>query len=163
MTGTAFQPIFGSLSEIFGRRIFIHLAIVLFSVGALLAGTANNVLRLLLGRALQGVGGGGLITLTGVIIADFVPLKKRAKYFGILSAMWALGSVIGPVIGGCFAERSTWVNRRTQFEALIWLTLSSALDLLYQLPVHWHCGCSPCTLFPTSARHRQLLDSAQAS
>lgn len=79
-----------------------------------MAGTARNVFRLLLGRSLQGVGGGGLITLTGVMIADFVPLKERAKYFGTLSAMWALGSVIGPVIGGCFAERSTWVNRGNQ-------------------------------------------------
>ncbi|KNG83442.1 hypothetical protein ANOM_008034 [Aspergillus nomiae NRRL 13137] len=103
-----FQPIFGSLSETFGRRIFIFLAIIFFSVGALVAGTAHHIFRLLLGRSLQGVGGGGLITLTGVMIADFVPLKERGKYFGILSAMWALGSVIGPVIGGCFAERSTW-------------------------------------------------------
>lgn len=111
-TRTVFQPIFGSLSGLFGSKIFILLAILFFAVGALVAGTAHNVFRLLLGRSLQGVGGGGLITLTGVMIADFVPLKERAKYFGILSAMWALGSVVGPVIGGCFAEKSTWVSGR---------------------------------------------------
>ncbi|KAJ6115785.1 hypothetical protein N7523_006202 [Penicillium sp. IBT 18751x] len=103
-----FQPIIGSLSMIFGRKLFILLSILFFFIGALVAGTAHNMLHLLIGRSLQGVGGGGIITLTGVMIADFVPLKERAKYFGILSAMWALGSVIGPVIGGCFAEKSTW-------------------------------------------------------
>lgn len=132
------QPVFGHLSEIFGRRIFILLANIFFFVGALVAGTAHNVLCLLLGRSLQGVGGGGIITLTGVMIADYVPLKARAKYFGILSAMWALGSVVGPVIGGCFAEKSTWVTRSRQFEAFSRLTFSLALDLLYQLPFHWH-------------------------
>lgn len=81
-----------------------------------MAGTAHNVFHLLLGRSLQGVGGGGFITLTGVMIADFVRLKERAKYFGILSAMWALGSVIGPVIGGCFAEKSTWMGKKRRFE-----------------------------------------------
>ncbi|KJK66068.1 drug resistance transporter EmrB/QacA subfamily protein [Aspergillus parasiticus SU-1] len=139
LCSATFQPIFGSLSEIFGRQIFIYLAIVFFSVGALLAGTANNVLRLLLGRALQGVGGGGLITLTGVIIADFVPLKKRAKYFGILSAMWALGSVIGPVIGGCFAERSTW--RWIFYINFPFIGIAAALLVFYFPPSHVTDNC----------------------
>ena len=74
-----------------------------------MAGVANDYMHMLIGRSLQGVGGGGIITLTSIVIADIVPLKNRAKYFGMLSAIWSLGTVTGPVIGGCFAEKSTWV------------------------------------------------------
>ena len=84
-------------------------AIVGFTIGTIVAGVANNFTHMLVGRSLQGVGGGGIITLTGILIADIVPLSERAKYFGMLSGIWSLGTVIGPVIGGCFAEKVTWV------------------------------------------------------
>lgn len=93
----------------FGRKPLILVAILWFLIGAIVAGVANDYTQMLIGRSLQGVGGGGIITLTSIVIADIVPLANRAKYFGMLSAIWSLGTVTGPVIGGCFAEKSTWV------------------------------------------------------
>jgi MFS family permease len=86
-----------------------------FLIGAIIAGVANDFTHMLIGRSLQGVGGGGIITLTAIVIADIVPLSQRAKYFGMLSAIWSLGTVIGPVIGGCFAEKATWVRAHFDF------------------------------------------------
>jgi MFS family permease len=93
----------------------VLVAIVCFTIGAIVAGVANNFTHMLIGRSLQGIGGGGIITLTGILIADIVPLSERAKYFGMLSAIWSLGTVVGPVIGGCFAEKVTWVCMKPFF------------------------------------------------
>jgi MFS family permease len=64
---------------------------------------------MLVGRSVQGVGGGGLIALSEVIVTDLVPLRLRGQYFGILSAMWSVGSVTGPILGGGFSQDVTWV------------------------------------------------------
>lgn len=93
----------------------VLIAIFFFFIGALLAGLARNFTHLLVGRSLQGLGGGGIITLCGIVTADIVPLSHRAKYFGIYSGMWSLGSVLGPVLGGCFVERATWASRSPTF------------------------------------------------
>ncbi|KAJ5280070.1 hypothetical protein N7478_005442 [Penicillium angulare] len=108
LCSAVFQPVFSSLSNIFGRKLLVIIAIIWFTIGAIVAGVANNITQMLVGRSLQGIGGGGIITLTAILIADIVPLKHRAKYFGILSAIWSLGTVVGPVIGGCFAQKATW-------------------------------------------------------
>ena len=81
---------------------------MLFTVGSIIAAVANNVSVLLMGRCVQGVGGGGLVVLTYVIVTDMVTLRERGKYMSVISLQWAIGSVIGPVIGGAFAERVTW-------------------------------------------------------
>lgn len=139
-TNLVFQPVFSSLSDLFGRKPLVLVALAWFTIGAIVAGVANNFTHMLIGRSLQGIGGGGIITLTGILIADIVPLSERAKYFGMLSAIWSLGTVVGPVIGGCFAEKATWVRT---FLFLLWLfnnNISLALDLLYQFPVHRNRG-----------------------
>ncbi|KAK9369473.1 major facilitator superfamily domain-containing protein [Lipomyces kononenkoae] len=108
LTSTVFQPIIASFSEIFGRRPVTIVAAVLFTVGACVAGWAKNFPVLIAGRAIQGAGGGGIISLTEVILTDLIPLRERGKYFGLFSMVWAFGSVIGPVIGGAFAQNVTW-------------------------------------------------------
>lgn len=70
--------------------------------------TANKLGPLIVGRCIQGVGGGGIIALSLVIMTDIVPLRQRPKFYGIIQAAWALGTVIGPLIGGLFAQHSTW-------------------------------------------------------
>lgn len=110
-----FQPVFSSLSDLFGRKPLVLVTIIWFTVGAIVAGVADNFTHMLIGRSLQGIGGGGIITLTAILIADIVPLSERPKYFGILSAIWSLGTVVGPVIGGCFAEKVTWVRMQLSF------------------------------------------------
>ncbi|KAJ5708544.1 hypothetical protein N7488_008345 [Penicillium malachiteum] len=108
LSSTVFQPSFASLSNIFGRRPMVLVAILFFCVGAIVCAVAKNFTYMLVGRSIQGVGGGGVIALSEIIITDLVPLRHRGKYFGIMSAMWSLGSVTGPILGGGFAENVTW-------------------------------------------------------
>jgi MFS family permease len=103
-----FQPSFGSLSDIFGRRPMVLAALALFLIGVLLAATANNFTMLLAGRGIQGIGGGGILALTEIIVTDLVPLRERGKWFGIIAGMWSVGSVTGPIIGGVFSQSVTW-------------------------------------------------------
>lgn len=84
--------------------------LALFVLGAIIAAIAKGFAVLLVGRSLQGTGGGGLIALTEIVVADLVPLRLRGQWFGLISAMWALGSVSGPIIGGAFAQDANWVG-----------------------------------------------------
>ncbi|KAL8880903.1 MAG: hypothetical protein Q9198_001787, partial [Flavoplaca austrocitrina] len=108
LCSTIFQPSFASFSHIFGRKPMILTALVFFLVGAIVAAVARNFAVLLAGRSFQGIGGGGLIALTEIVVADLVPLRLRGQWFGLISAMWALGSVSGPIIGGAFAQGGHW-------------------------------------------------------
>jgi MFS family permease len=117
-----FQPSFASFSNIFGRRPMILIALLFFCVGAIISAIANNFTYMLVGRSIQGVGGGGIISLSEVIITDLVPLRWRGQYFGILSAMWSVGSVTGPILGGGFAENVSWVSQYILTALLIKLT-----------------------------------------
>ncbi|KAL4815096.1 major facilitator superfamily domain-containing protein [Aspergillus spinulosporus] len=108
LASTVFQPNFASLSGIFGRRPLVLVALTLFFVGTVVCSVANNFTYMLVGRSIQGVGGGGLIALSEVIVTDLVPLRLRGQYFGILSAMWSVGSVTGPILGGGFSQDVTW-------------------------------------------------------
>ncbi len=111
LTSTVFQPSFASFSHIFGRKPMVYVGLTFFMVGAIVAGLSNNFGQLLVGRSLQGIGGGGLIALTEIIVTDLVPLRLRGQWFGIISAMWSIGSVAGPPIGGAFSQNVSWVSR----------------------------------------------------
>ncbi|KAI5848328.1 major facilitator superfamily domain-containing protein [Tricharina praecox] len=108
LCSTVFQPAYGSFSNIFGRKPLLLVAIVIFTAGSLAGALANNFTVLLIGRSLQGVGAGGIIALTEIILTDIIPLRLRGQYFGIYSSMWALGSVCGPILGGGFAQNVSW-------------------------------------------------------
>ncbi|KAK8051963.1 hypothetical protein PG993_003348 [Apiospora rasikravindrae] len=104
-----FQPFIAALSDIFGRKEMLFSSVVFFTVGtALCAPIAKDFTVFFAGRTLQGIGGGGIITMGQVIYADIVPLRQRPKYFSIVLAAWAIGSVIGPLIGGVFVDKLTW-------------------------------------------------------
>lgn len=83
-------------------------SIVLFTIGSLVACLANNFPQILAGRTVQGIGGGGIISLTMVIFSDIIPLRQRPKYWTVVQATWALGTITGPLVGGLFAEHTTW-------------------------------------------------------
>lgn len=85
-------------------------ALVFFLVGAIVASVSNSFGPLLAGRSLQGIGGGGLIALTEIVVTDLVPLRLRGQLFGLISAMWSIGSVTGPIVGGAFSQNVTWVS-----------------------------------------------------
>ncbi|KUJ16470.1 MFS general substrate transporter [Mollisia scopiformis] len=106
LTSTIFVPIFTSLSHLISRVPILITAILFFTLGSLLCSLASNFTILLLGRSIQGIGGGGISALTNIIISDVVSLRDRGKWFSGISLMWCLGAVIGPVLGGLFAERN---------------------------------------------------------
>ncbi|KAL2799940.1 MFS general substrate transporter [Aspergillus keveii] len=97
-----------TLSDAFGRRPVLLAALTLFSLGAIICGVAHSWRTLLAGRTIQGLGGGGLISLTTVIVTDLVPLRERARFNAMVSTVWAVGSATGPVLGGVLAVRGEW-------------------------------------------------------
>ncbi len=92
----------------------VIVGLIFFLIGALVAALANDFGTLLVGRSFQGIGGGGLIALTEILVTDLVPLRLRGQWFGIISAMWSIGSVSGPIIGGTFAQKVTWVCQQVK-------------------------------------------------
>jgi EmrB/QacA subfamily drug resistance transporter len=103
ITSTVMTPIYGKLSDIFGRRPLFLIAISIFLLGSLLAGTAQSMYELAAFRALQGIGAGGLMALPFAILGDILAPRERAKYQGYFLAVFATSSVLGPLIGGLFA------------------------------------------------------------
>ncbi|MHA6684581.1 MDR family MFS transporter [Mesorhizobium sp. A556] len=108
LTATAVAPLYGKISDVYGRRPTIYAAILLFLAGSIVAATAPNMLALILGRAIQGAGGGGLFALSQTVIGDLVPPLERARYSAWISGTWAVASIAGPLLGGTFAEHLHW-------------------------------------------------------
>ncbi|MFC9334568.1 MDR family MFS transporter [Arthrobacter sp. NPDC057009] len=103
ITSTVTTPLYGKLSDIFGRRPLYLAAIVIFLAGSLYAGSVHSMTELAIARGIQGMGAGGLLALALTIIGDIVPLKDRAKFQGYFMSVFGISSVLGPVVGGAFA------------------------------------------------------------
>ncbi len=108
LMSTAATPLYGKLSDIYGRRLLLLAAISIFALGSLLCAVSPNMIALALARAVQGIGGGGLVSLCITIIGDIVPVRERPRYQIYTTAMWAASSLAGPVLGGYLAERWHW-------------------------------------------------------
>lgn len=107
LTSTASTPLYGKISDLYGRRPVFQFAIITFLIGSFLAGASQNMTQLIFTRALQGLGAGGLMALTFVIIGDIVAPRERGKYQGYFGAVWGLSSVAGPLLGGFFSDNAT--------------------------------------------------------
>jgi EmrB/QacA subfamily drug resistance transporter len=108
LTSTAATPLWGKISDLYGRRIIFQSAIVIFLIGSALAGLSQNMGELIGFRAIQGIGGGGLMSLAFAIIGDVIPPRERGRYQGLMGAVFGLSSVAGPLLGGWFTDSIGW-------------------------------------------------------
>jgi predicted MFS family arabinose efflux permease len=114
---SAATPIWGKISDIFGRKPILLVTNAIFFVGSLLAGVSVNIDMLIAARVIQGIGGGGLITLVNIAISDLFSVRDRGMYFGMIGGVWALASSLGPVVGGLFTQKVSW---RYVAERVVW-------------------------------------------
>src|SRR5579862_5795177 len=136
LTSTIVAPLYGKLSDIYGRRGMMLVALGVFMAGSAASAAAPSMLMLILARGLQGIGGGGIVPLTQSIIADAGPPRERGYYQAYTGAVWIIAGAVGPVLGGVIAEHLHW-------SMIFWLNvpLSFAAALLSHrqlklLPVH---------------------------
>lgn len=108
LASTAATPLWGKLGDQYGRKRLFQTAIVIFLVGSALCGMAQNMPQLIAFRAVQGLGGGGLMVLSMAIVGDVVPPRERGRYQGLFGAVFGATSVLGPLLGGLFTEHLSW-------------------------------------------------------
>lgn len=123
LTSTAATPIYGKLSDLYGRKRMLQVAIAIFLITSLLCGLATTMKELVLYRALQGLGGGGLLAMAHATIADVVSPRERGRYQGYIASVFAVASIAGPVLGGLFTEHWGWAW-------IFWINLPFGLGAL---------------------------------
>jgi EmrB/QacA subfamily drug resistance transporter len=123
LASTAVAPVFGTLSDIYGRRAMIIASLSLFLVGSVLCAIAPSMTILILARGLQGLGGGGILPIVQTVISDLVTPRERGQYQAYFSGVWVAAGIGGPVLGGFFAEHLHW-------SMVFWINLPLALAAL---------------------------------
>ncbi|KAF4768657.1 hypothetical protein HAV15_002484 [Penicillium sp. str.  len=108
LTSAAVQPLFGQLANVFGRRWLTMFIVAVFPLGSSICGGANSANMLIIGRAVQGIGSGGINMIVDVIVSDLVPLRERGNFIAIVLTVYSIGSSMGPFVGGIIVQRTTW-------------------------------------------------------
>ena len=108
LASTVTGPIYGKLGDLYGRKVVLQTAIVIFLVGSALCGIAQGMTELIVFRALQGLGAGGLMVTTIAVVGDIIPPRDRGKYQGLFGAVFGVSTVIGPLLGGFFVDNLSW-------------------------------------------------------
>ncbi len=108
LAATVSGPLYGKLGDLFGRKLVLQAAIVIFLVGSALCGLAQSMSQLIAFRALQGLGAGGLIVVTLAVVGDIIPPRERGRYQGYFGAVFGVSTIIGPLLGGFFVDNLSW-------------------------------------------------------
>ena len=108
LASTASTPLYGKISDLYGRRPVLLFAISTFLAGSLLAGLSQDMTQLIIFRGVQGLGAGGLMTLAFTIISDVVPPRERGRYQGLFGGVFGVATVLGPLLGGFFVDNLSW-------------------------------------------------------
>lgn len=158
LTLTSFQPLYGKLSDIFGRKSCLLFAYAIFAIGCMLCGGARNMNELIASRAFQGIGGGGMQTLVSIIMSDLVPLRSRGTWQGIINIVWSCGTSAGASLGGYLSDTIGW---RWVFYIQFPLAVISALSvyLFLSLPLP-PTASSPDSDFKSKLRRIDFMGAA---
>jgi EmrB/QacA subfamily drug resistance transporter len=124
LTSTSAMPVYGKLSDIYGRRALLLPAIVVFAIASVLCALSQTLLQLIAFRALQGLGGAGLMAMAQAAIADVVAPRERGKYQGYMAGTWGVASICGPIIGG-------WVTDNLSWHWIFWINLPICVAAFY--------------------------------
>jgi len=108
LASTVTGPIYGKLGDLYGRKVVLQTAIVLFLIGSALCGIAQGMPELIVFRAIQGLGAGGLMVTTIAVVGDIIPPRDRGKYQGLFGAVFGVSTVVGPLLGGFFVDNLSW-------------------------------------------------------
>ena len=108
LASTITTPIAGKLGDLYGRKLVLQAALVVFLVGSALCGLSQNMTELIAFRAIQGLGGGALLVSTQAVIGDVVSPRERGRYSGLMGAVFGVSTVVGPLVGGLFVDHLSW-------------------------------------------------------
>lgn len=141
LTEAIFMTPLGRLSDTIGRVPVLNISTLLFLMGTIICSVSNSFTILVFGRAVQGAGGGGVVVSLEIVVTDLVPLSARGNYLSIISALWLLGDVVGPILGGLLASRVSWVSSQVDVIQQSLIDILLAVDILDQYPncCYWPC------------------------
>ena len=108
LASTIVGPLYGKLGDLYGRKVLLQAAIVIFLIGSALCGISQNMTELIVFRAIQGLGGGGLFVITIAVVGDIIPPRDRGRYQGFFGAVFGVSTVLGPLLGGFFVDNLSW-------------------------------------------------------
>ncbi|KAI2776664.1 MFS general substrate transporter [Daldinia loculata] len=108
LANSATVPSWGKISDIWGRKPVLLAAVAIFWIGSLICALSINIGMLIAARAIQGIGGGGIVVLTNICVSDLFSIRKRGMYYAFFGMVWAIASAIGPILGGVFTSKVTW-------------------------------------------------------
>src|SRR5258705_5040710 len=136
LAATAVVPLYGKIADIYGRKVTLRIAIIVYMAGSLVCALAPNMLVLILGRALHGLGGGGLATMGSVVLGDVVAPKERGRYYAYFAVVYTSAGALGPTLGGFFTDHLHW-SVIFWFNILLGFTALAVTGvLLRRLPRH---------------------------
>ena len=147
LASTVSGPVYGKLGDLYGRKVVLQTAIVIFLVGSALCGISQNMAELIAFRALQGLGAGGLIVTTMAVVGDIFPPRERGRYQGFFGAVFGVSTVIGPLLGGFFVEHLSW-------RWIFYVNLPVGIAALAVIAVAFH---------PHAAQRKHAIDYAGAA